>query len=83
MKGGAIAGISLIAVLMTWYEWSALRRSPWKTKLAYAVLLLASWLIALLLVHNPNLPGPTQALMKIYKPLAGLLKNNEQQGGHE
>lgn len=76
MRWGAIAGISLVAFLMTGYEWQMLRASHWKTRAAYAAILFASWFIAILLVHNPAMPGTTQVLLKIFKPLSSLLKLN-------
>lgn len=70
MKWGAIIGITLVIVLTISFEWSTLRKSPWKTKAAYAVLLLAGWGIAIALVHYPGMPGPTQVFLKAFKPLS-------------
>ncbi|GED31838.1 hypothetical protein P9G84_29825 [Brevibacillus centrosporus] len=76
MKWGAILGISLIVGLLIAMEWNSLCRSSWKTRVAYAVLVLAGWFIAILLVHNPDLPGMTQVLEVIYKPITTFLKIN-------
>ncbi|QRG65078.1 hypothetical protein [Brevibacillus choshinensis] len=83
MRWGAIVGISLVAFLMTWYEWPVLRASHWKTKAAYTTILFASWFIAILLVHNPALPGATQVLLRIYKPFSSLLKFDAYSGEQE
>ncbi|MED4582401.1 hypothetical protein P9578_06330 [Brevibacillus choshinensis] len=74
MKWGGILGISFIVAMMTWYEWSSLRVSHWKTKVAYTTLLVTGWVIAILLIHNPYLPGATQVFMKMYDPISTFLK---------
>ncbi|SFL14896.1 hypothetical protein SAMN03159341_103484 [Paenibacillus sp. 1_12] len=37
-------------------------------------ILAIGWILAILLIVKPNLPGPTQLIESVYKPLGDLLK---------
>ena len=75
MVWAAVLGITTLLVLMTLYEWPKLRPEMKREKAAFAILTLLSGMLAFLLVFYPDLPGPTQALDAMTKPLVKFLGN--------
>ncbi|MFS0815310.1 hypothetical protein [Peribacillus phoenicis] len=45
-----------------------------KEKRAFVTLTMAGWLLAVLLVFFPDMPGPTHLMDMIFKPLGKLLE---------
>ncbi|BBH19123.1 hypothetical protein Back11_04680 [Paenibacillus baekrokdamisoli] len=74
MRWAAILGITVIVVLMAMYEWPKMNQHLKKEKVAFAAILIIGWLLAILLVFYPDMPGPTQMVDAIYKPLGKLLE---------
>lgn len=75
MKFGAVLGITLIVALMALYEWSLMKSKKQKKEKAVFVTLAAmGWLLAILIVFFPDMPGPTQLVEMIYKPLGKILE---------
>jgi 4-hydroxybenzoate polyprenyltransferase len=75
MKLFAVLGITLIITLMTLYEWSRMDpQKQKKEKAAFVTFTTVGWLLAILLVYYPELPGPTQVMEAIYKPFGKVLE---------
>jgi hypothetical protein len=60
-------------MLIILYEWPKLKKNVWKVKVVFFTLITIGWLLAILLVLFPTLPGPSQLVDYIYAPLSRLL----------
>ncbi|WP_027415716.1 hypothetical protein [Aneurinibacillus terranovensis] len=69
MKWAEILGITVVLVFMTIYEWPKMKGQMKKEKIAFAALTMLGGGLAFLLVFYPEMPGPTQWIDAIYKPL--------------
>ncbi|MFH5183601.1 hypothetical protein ACHHV8_13795 [Paenibacillus sp. TAB 01] len=67
--GCVTAAISIIA----WFEWPRLKQKPARDRAAFISLLLLGWILSMF--DLPHIPGPTNYLQHIYKPLSGWLKH--------
>lgn len=74
MRWTTILGITVIVALMAMYEWPKMKQHLKREKAAFAAILIIGWLLAILLVFYPDMPGPTQMVDAIYKPLGKLLE---------
>lgn len=74
MRIGAILFITLLAGLIIWFEWSQLKANGKKEKIVVFVITGMAYTVALLKMYFPHLPGPTELLEVIYKPLSKLLE---------
>jgi multisubunit Na+/H+ antiporter MnhB subunit len=74
MKWAAILGITVVLVFMTIYEWPKMKVQMKREKIAFAVLTMLGGVLAFLLVFYPEMPGPTQWIAAIYKPLGKFLE---------
>lgn len=63
-----IAVILLIAIVMLLFDWRGLKDV--RTKAAYFILYIPGFTLAILLIINPNLPGPIQWMQPLFAPLA-------------
>ncbi|MCP1308023.1 hypothetical protein [Paenibacillus tyrfis] len=69
----SIVGTSVIFGIIALYEWRNIDPDRKKEKRAFAVLTITGWLLALLLVLYPTMPGPTDLIDMIYKPFKNIL----------
>ncbi|MDB5055483.1 MAG: hypothetical protein JWM44_3533 [Bacilli bacterium] len=74
MKWGAVFAIVIIAILMTLFEWPKINQNQKKEKVAFMIVTGIGCLLAFLLIIYPEMPGPTQLVESIYKPLGKLLE---------
>lgn len=74
MNLASVFGITLVAILITLYEWPKMKKNQKKEKWTFVTLTIAGWLLAVLLVFFPDMPGPTQFIDMIFKPLGKLLQ---------
>jgi multisubunit Na+/H+ antiporter MnhB subunit len=74
MKWGWVIGLTVILLMIVWYEWPKMNPNQKKEKAAFATLSVLGWVLAVLLVFQPELPGPTQLVEFIYKPFGKLLE---------
>jgi multisubunit Na+/H+ antiporter MnhB subunit len=74
MKFGAIFGITLIVIVMILFEWPKFTKKMKKEKRAFLILTVVGWILAILLLYFPEMPGPTQLVDFVYKPLGKLLE---------
>lgn len=64
-----VLGITILILVMYLYEWPKIEKKQKKEKRSFVVLTIIGWLLAILLVFFPDLPGPIHFLREIYKPL--------------
>ncbi|TCK05538.1 UNVERIFIED_ORG: hypothetical protein BDK47_10697 [Anoxybacillus amylolyticus] len=74
MKAWMILGTISIAGLIWWYEWSRLGKAQKREKAAVAVLLCLGVMLAVMLIINPDLPGPSQMIHALFQPLGKMLE---------
>ncbi|GHI00308.1 hypothetical protein [Neobacillus kokaensis] len=72
MKIGEITGVTIILVLIFLYEWPKLKKNKKKVKIAFFSLMVVNWVLAVLLIIFPEMPGPGQLIEFIYKPFKPL-----------
>ncbi|MFK7693306.1 hypothetical protein [Paenibacillus sp. HJGM_3] len=64
-------GLSLLIAVTHWIQ---VRRAPMREKAAWVVILLLSFLLAAALMLDPELPGPTQLVNKVFGRLGTLIQ---------
>jgi len=74
MKWITIIGITICVFLIVWYEWPKMDQNQRKEKAACVVLTATGWLLAILLLFFPDMPGPTQMIDVLFKPLGKMLE---------
>jgi len=74
MKWLTAAGITVCMVLIVLYEWPKMDRNQKKVKAAFVTITAMGWLLAILLLFFPDMPGPTQMIEKLFKPLGKMLE---------
>ncbi|MBM7564887.1 hypothetical protein [Paenibacillus sacheonensis] len=66
-------GVSLLTLLVVLYDWPRIQKNQVKERAVFTTLTLLGWLILLLVKLFPNMPGTTQLITAIYKPLSAML----------
>lgn len=74
MKLLSVLGIILIGILITLFDWKKINIDQKKEKQVFVILTAGSIILAILLVYFPEMPGPTQMVEGIFKPLGKLLE---------
>ncbi|NGQ95754.1 hypothetical protein G3578_11370 [Brevibacillus sp. SYP-B805] len=74
MKWAAIMGVTALFVFMTMYEWPKMKGQMRREKTAFAALTILAWALSILLICYPDMPGPTQWINAIFKPLVTFLE---------
>jgi len=74
MKWLKIISITAIVFTPAFFMMLKMKQSPNNEKVTFALLTALGWILAILLVLFPELPGPTQVINKIYKPLGKILE---------
>jgi multisubunit Na+/H+ antiporter MnhB subunit len=74
METGLILGTLVLVALIFLYEWPRINRTQKKEKVVFMVLLSLGTILSIVLIWNPDLPGPTQIIDYIYKPLGRMLE---------
>jgi multisubunit Na+/H+ antiporter MnhB subunit len=74
MKAVFILGTLVLVALIFLYEWPRINRTQKKEKVVFVVLLSLGTILAIVLIWNPDLPGPTQMVDYIYKPLGRMME---------
>ncbi|WP_066071093.1 hypothetical protein [Neobacillus soli] len=69
MKWGGILGITALLMLIILYEWPKLKKNIRKVQVVFFTLITIGWVLAILLVLFPNMPGPSQLIDFIFKPI--------------
>jgi hypothetical protein len=71
---GSVLAITVGVVLITLYEWPKINQNQKKEKATFVSITVMGWLLAILLLFFPDMPGPTQMVEKVFKPLGKLLE---------
>ncbi|MFE5320399.1 hypothetical protein ACFQ88_16945 [Paenibacillus sp. NPDC056579] len=74
MSLGSMITITVAVILLFWYEWPKLKRYSGKEKGAFIAITALGWILSILLLLFPEMPGPTQLVHAIFKPLGQLLE---------
>jgi multisubunit Na+/H+ antiporter MnhB subunit len=74
METGLILGTLVLVALIFLYEWPRINRTQKKEKVVFMVLLSLGTILSIVLIWNPDLPGPTQIIDYIYKPFGRMLE---------
>jgi hypothetical protein len=74
VKLGYVAAITFLVVLIFLYEWPKIDKTKKKEKITFLSLNLIGWVLAVLLIFFPDLPGPTQVVETIFQPLSNILE---------
>ncbi|UOF89276.1 hypothetical protein LSG31_15380 [Fodinisporobacter ferrooxydans] len=73
MKIGSVVGITVFVCLMALFQWPKMDQHPKKDKIAFVTLTAIGWILALLLIYFPDMPGPNKMVGAIFKPLEWLI----------
>lgn len=73
MNWGAVFGLSVIVTCMFLYEWPQMNQKQKKEKAAFLGLTAIGWMLGVVLVFFPDLPGPAQLFNNLIKPLGKML----------
>lgn len=74
MEWATVLGIAAVLVLMALHEWPKVKTQMKREKTAFAVLSVLGGILAFSLVFYPEMPGPSQFLNAMYKPLVNILE---------
>ncbi|RCW43465.1 hypothetical protein [Paenibacillus prosopidis] len=74
MKWAAVLGITVMVAFIILYEWPKINPKQKKEKAAVIGLTVMGWLLGVLLVFFPELPGPTKLFDTIVEPLGKWLE---------
>lgn len=75
MKFGAVLGLTLIVALMALIELPRMHpKKQKKEKAVFVTLAATGWLLAILLLFFPDMPGPTQLVHTMYKPFERIME---------
>jgi multisubunit Na+/H+ antiporter MnhB subunit len=73
MEWKASLAVTVILLLIAWYELPKLPADQKIDKYAFFFVSGMAWILAVLLVFYPNVPGPTEWVQEVYKPLDNVL----------
>jgi hypothetical protein len=74
VKWAEVLGIAAVLAGMTLLEWPKMEKRMKREKTAFAVLTVSGGILAVLLLFNPDMPGPTQGLEALFGPLVSFLE---------
>ncbi|BCJ87303.1 hypothetical protein [Effusibacillus dendaii] len=74
MEWAAVLGIAAVLVFIPLYEWPKMNTQMKREKTAFAAMTVLGGILAFLLVFYPEMPGPTQFIDAMYKPLVKFLE---------
>lgn len=64
-----VTGVTGVAALMVWAEWRGLERANKKERMALIAVAATGWIVAVLVLVFPNMPGPIEFFNSLLKPL--------------
>jgi hypothetical protein len=74
MNWKVLASLISVVIGMILYEWPKLNKNQKKEKAAFLTLTAIGCFLAILIIFFPSLPGPTQLVEAMFKPLGKLLE---------
>lgn len=69
MKWGMMAGLTALVAAMVLYEWPKIEPSLKKERAAFVVLTALGWLLGMVLIFKPDLPGPSHLIDWVFHPV--------------
>ncbi|GAB6935480.1 MAG: hypothetical protein C0P64_008285 [Bacillota bacterium] len=69
MKWGAVAGLTVLVAAMALYEWPKIDAHRKNERRTFVVLTALGWLLSVLLLFWPELPGPRQLVEWVFHPV--------------
>lgn len=73
MKVVAILGVTVLLLILILLEYPTIDHTHKREKRTFATLLSLGWVLAVLLIVYPEMPGPTHLLNLLFEPLKKLL----------
>lgn len=67
MRFVGILGVTAILVIIFLFQWPGLKKKEKKEKTAFLSIMIINWVLAVLLMIFPEMPGPGQMVDLIYK----------------
>ncbi|MDQ6601006.1 hypothetical protein [Bacillus salipaludis] len=74
MKWLAVIGITVCVVLIILFEWPKMEQNQKKEKTAFVTITAVGWILGILLLFFPDMPGPTQMIEVLFKPLGKMIE---------
>ncbi|MDQ0255078.1 hypothetical protein J2S74_002460 [Evansella vedderi] len=74
MEHAQVLSLGIVILLMVWFELSQLQKHEKKEKVVFLGITVFTYGLAIFLIYNPDIYGPTQLISDIFSPLAPLLK---------
>lgn len=74
MKWGDLWLLTTLIVLFAAGDWRKIDKKLRRERAAYFAICLGAWVLSLLLVLFPRLPGPTQLFAAMLKPLTKMME---------
>ncbi|MED1472732.1 hypothetical protein [Bacillus salipaludis] len=74
MKWLEVIGITVCVVLIILFEWPKMEQNQKKEKTAFVTITAVGWILGILLLFFPDMPGPTQMIEILFKPLGKMLE---------
>jgi hypothetical protein len=68
-----VVGVTIVIAIIIGMEWGMLKHQK-RERRAFLWILAVGWLLAITLIIQPDLPGPTQFVDALYRPLGNMLK---------
>ncbi|MFU1794586.1 hypothetical protein ACM1RC_12040 [Paenibacillus azoreducens] len=66
--------VTLLVAVMFLYEFPRMKSGKMKEKAVFTVVASAGWGLALLLMFVPGLPGPTELINYVFRPIWSMFK---------
>lgn len=66
--------MTALLLLLFLAEYPKIDKEDKKERMVYITLIALGWVLALLLILHPDLPGPTELLNKLFNPLNHFLE---------
>jgi hypothetical protein len=69
MNIGPIVAVTFLVFLMALFQLRKMNHHPKKDKIVFVSLTAIGWILAMLLIYFPDLPGPNKLIQDIFEPL--------------
>ncbi|WP_085507647.1 hypothetical protein [Thalassobacillus devorans] len=69
----SLFGVSLVVLLLFFYEWPKMNQNQVKEKRVFIFLIAGVWLVAVMLIFFPDVPGPIDLITFLFRPVENFL----------
>jgi hypothetical protein len=73
VNGSKVLAVTVVSVLIVLFEWPKINRGRTREKAALLGFTVFGWLLWLMLIYFPDLPGPTHFVQYLFRPLGRML----------